>query len=158
MENLIDELHNDYLKFSRALDLLTEQLDRIQEGKSADYHSMLDAVSYIENYPKLASTLKEDTISKKSTGDHKLIALGNTIKRLRSENHELTTLAHELRDSIDAVLEGIIFEKELLEQQLETCIQRQRDHMNTEETLILPLLRKKMSEQQLKQFSLDFQS
>ena len=158
MENLIDELHKDHIKFSKVLDLLAEQLDIIQKGKPADFYLLLDAVSYIENYPEYALVPKEDAIFKNSTENHNFVALNNTIKRLRSENHELRALAHKLHDYIDAALEGSIFEKELFERQLETCIQRQRDHMNKEEGIVFPLLKRKLSAKQLRQINKDFQT
>lgn len=158
MGNLIDELHNDHIKFSKVLDLLAEQLDIIHKGKSADYHLMLDAVGYIENYPEFALVPKEDAIFKESTENHNSVELNDTIKRLRSENHELRALTHKLHDYIDAALEDSIFEKEPFERQLETCIQRQRDYMNAEEGIVFPLLRKKLSAKQLKQISRDFQT
>ncbi len=158
MENLIDELHRDHIKFSKVLDLLADQLDIIQKGKSADYHLMLDAVSYIENYPKYELVPKEDAIFKKSTENQNFEGLSNTIKQLRSENHELRALARELHDYIDAALEDSIFEKEPFERQLETCIQRQRDHLNTEEGIVFPFLKRKLSAKQLQQISKDFQT
>ena len=158
MENLIDELHKDHIKFSKVLDLLAEQLDIIQKGKSADYHLMLDAVNYIENYPKYALVPKEDAIFKKSNEIQYFVGLYHIIKRLRSENHELRALAHEVHDYIDAALEGSIFEKEPFERQLETCIERQREHLNTEEGIVFPLLKRKLSAKQLQQISKDFQT
>ncbi len=158
MENLIDELHRDHIKLSKVLDLLADQLDIIRKGKSADYHLMLDAVSYIENYPKYGLVPKEDAIFKKSTENYNSGRLNDTINRLRLENHELRALAHTLHDYIDAALEGVIFEKELFERQLETCIQRQRDYMNTEEGIVFSLLKRKLSAKQLQQISKDFQT
>lgn len=158
MENLIDELHKDHIKFSKVLDLLAEQLDIIRTGESADYHLMLDAASFIENYPEFAFLPKEDAIFQKSTENENSVELNDTITQLRSENDELKALAHKLYDYINAALEDRIFEREPFEQQLETCIQRQREHMNTEEIIVFPLLRKKMSAKQLQQISSDFQT
>lgn len=158
MGNLIDELHNDHIKFSKVLDLLAEQLDIIHQGKSADYHLMQDAVNYIENYPEFALAPKEDAIFNKSSENQNFVELNSVIKHLCSETHELKVLAHKLHDYIDAALEGSFFKKEPFEQQLETCIQRQRDHMDTEENVIFPLLREILSAKQLQKISTDFQS
>ena len=158
MGNLIDELREDHIKFNKVLDLLADQLDLIQQGKSADYYLMSDAVSYIEHYPEFAFVPKENAIFKQFIESHNFVELKDTIKRLRSENHELRALAHKLREYIDAVLEDSIFEKEAFEQQLETCIQRQRDHMDTEENVIFPLLKRKLSQDQFEKMNKDFQA
>ena len=156
--DLIDELHHDHIKFSKILDLLDEQLGHIQNGKSPDYHLMLDAVSYIENYAEFALIPKENAIFKKSSEDDSFVELKGTIKLLRSDNHELRALAHKLHDYIHAVLEDSIFEKERFERKLATCIQRQRDHMHMEEIIIFPLLRKRLSREQRKELSVDYKA
>lgn len=148
MGNLIDELHNDHIKCSKVLDLLAEQLDYIHTGKSADYNLMLDAVCYLENYPDYVLSPLEEVIFEESIENKIFKELYYTVKRFRSENHELKVLTRKLHDYIEAVLEDRIFEKEPFERQLETCIQRQRDHMYAEESQIFPLLRKKLSPHQ----------
>ncbi len=158
MESLIDELHNDHIKCNNVLDLLAEQLNKIHNGKSADYRLMLDAVSYLETNLEYALIPKEDVIFKESTENYDIEELNDTIQQFRSENHEIMVLIHNLRNYIDAALEDSIFEKKPFERQLEKCIQRQREHMNTEENIIFPLLRKIMSEEQLKKISTDFES
>ena len=158
MENLIDELHKDHVKFSKVLDLLAEQLEKIRIGKSADYYLMLDAVSYIENYPEFELISKEDAIFNESTEDNDLTELNDTIQQLRSEHHELRALTHKLHDYISAALEDTIIEKESFEKQLETCIQRQRGHMYAEKGMVFPLLRKIFSVEQLRQISRNFQT
>lgn len=141
MQNLIDELHTDHIKFGNVLDMLSEQLDIIQEGHSPDYHLLLHAVNFIEHYRDFALAPKEDAIFRDSTKDHTYVEVNEAINRLRTDNHELKQLAHKLHDYIDAALEDVIFEKEIFEKSLETCIDRQREHMNTEENILFPLLR-----------------
>ena len=158
MDDLIEELHADHIKFSLVLDLLAEQLERIHEGKSADYHLMLDAVSYIENYAEYALVPKENAIFKRSSEDDSFVDLKGTIKLLRSDNYELKSLARKLHNYINAVLEDSIFEKEKFERKLEACIQHQRDHMHMEEIIVFPLLRKRLSTEQIKNLSVNYKS
>jgi len=158
MDDLIEELQADHIKFSMVLDLLAEQLEHIQEGKSADYHLMLDAVNYIENYAEFALVPKENAIFKKSSEDDSFVDLRGTIKLLRSDNYELKYLARKLHNYINAVLEDSIFEKEKFERRLEACIQHQRDHMHMEEIIVFPLLRKRLSAEQIKNLSVDYKA
>jgi hemerythrin-like domain-containing protein len=158
MEDIIDELHHDHIKFSKVLDLLAEQLERIKNGNFADYYLMLDAVNYIENYTEFALIPKEDAIFKKSYEDDSFVELRGTIRLLRSDNNKLKALAHKLHDYVNAVLEDSIFEKEKFEQKLEACIQRQRDHMHMEEIIIFPLLKKRLSAEQLNEICVDYKS
>ncbi len=141
MQNLIDELHTDHIKFGKILDLLSEQLDLIHKGHSPDYHLLLNAVNFIEHYREFALAPKEDAIFRNSTKGPTYIEVNEAINRLRTDNHELKLLAHKLHDYIDAALDDVIFEKEPFEKHLETCIERQREHMNTEENILFPLLK-----------------
>ena len=75
MEDLIEEIHYDHIKFSKVLDILAEQLECMRENKSADYHLMLDAINYIENYTEFALGPKEDAIFKRSTEDDSFVDL-----------------------------------------------------------------------------------
>ena len=140
MGNLVSELRNDHIKCSKILDRLAEQLEIIHKGKSADYHLMLDAVCYLENYPDYVFVALEDVIFNESTEDSLFDELNETFKQFHTENHEIKALTHSLHDYINAALDGGVIEREPFEKQIETCIQRQRDHMNTEECLIFPLL------------------
>ena len=156
MEDLIEEIHYDHTKFSKVLDILADQLDRMRENKSADYHLMLDAINYIENYTEFALAPKEDAILKKSSEDDSFVDLRGTIKLLRSENRELKSLSRKLHGYINAALESSIFEKEKFERKLEACIKRQRDHMHMEQIIIFPLLRKRLSTKQIEKLSTEY--
>ena len=158
MKNLIDELHEDHIKCSNVLDQLADQLKIIHRGKAADYQLLLDAVNYLENFPDYVLVPMEDMIFKESAENHILDGLKNTVRRFRGENHELRSLVHKLHDYIDAAMEGIIIEKDKLERQLEKCIERQREHMDIEEYIIFPHLRKNMTAKQLKNISATFQN
>ena len=141
MQNLINELHTDHIKFGKVLDVLSEQLDIIQEGNSPDYYTLLNAVNFIEHYREYALAPKEDATFRDSSKDNTYTEVNAAIKRLCTENQELKLLAHKLHDYIDAALDDVIFEKEPFEKDLETCIERQREHMNTEENILFPLLK-----------------
>ncbi len=158
MQNLIDEIRNDHIILSKILDLLDEQLDIIHQGKSVDYHLLQDAITFLENFPENVLEPKENAILKSSADKFKFVGLNSEILKLRSENHELKALAQSLREYISAALEDIMFEKEPFEQKLETCIQRQREHIDTEELTILPLLKKMITEEQLDELSTGFKS
>ena len=158
MNDLIDELHNDHIKCSKVLDLLAEQLENIHQDKPADYHLMLDAVSYLEFYSEYALAPKEEALFRESADEQSTDELNNTIQQIHSDCHELKVLTHTIRNYIDAALEDSIFEKDLFEQELDTCIQRQREHIDTEELRIFPMLKEQVSEEQRQKMSQEFHS
>lgn len=146
MKNLFDEIHEDHMVCKRLLDQLAEQLDKLHQGKFPDYYLMLDDLSKLEYFSEYVLSPKEDLVFAGSIENRGIDQLENTIEQFRLECCELIILTNKVHSYIDAALEGNIFEKDPFEHQLETYIQRQRDHITTEENVIFPLLRQNHKE------------
>ena len=145
MENLIEKLHCEYIRCSKLLDRLSDELENIQNGKSADYYLMLEAISYLETHsePPLVTTEQINCIE--SSDSINVDELNEIIERFYSEISALRNLTHKVRDNIGAVIDDCMFEAEPFESTLRTCIQKQRNHLDTGEFVILPLLEEKVS-------------
>ena len=144
MENLIDKLHCEYAKCSKLLDQLTNELEKIEKGKSADYYLMLEAISYLEKHSEPPVVTVEKVHCFKSTNSQRIDELNEIVERFYSEITALRNLTHKVRDYIDAAIEDCVFAMEPFESKLKTCIHKQRNHLDTGEYVILPLLEEKL--------------
>ena len=145
MENLIDKLHCEYAKCSKLLDRLSDELEKLQNGKSVDYYLMLEAVSYLETHSEPPVLAIEQINSSQSSNSQSIDDLNEIIVRFYSEIFALRNLTHKVRDYIDAAIEDCMFESEPFESKLKFCIDKQRNHLDTGEHVILPLLEETIS-------------
>lgn len=145
MENLINKLHNEYAKCSKLLDQLTGELENIQKGKSADYYLMLEAISYLETHPELPLVAIERPNCIEPSNTQHTDELSEIILHFYSEISALRKLTHKVRDYIDAAIEDCMFAAEPFETKLKKCIHKQRNHIDTGEYVILPLLEENIS-------------
>ena len=145
MENLIDKLHGEYIKCSKLLNQLTDELEKIQKGKSADYYLMLEAITYLKNYSEPPLVNKKQTNCIDPPKSQRIDELNEIAIHFYAEISELKNLTHKVHDYINAAIEDCMFAKEPFEYKLKKCIQRQRDHLDTGEYVILPLLEEQIS-------------
>tara|TARA_R110002049_G_scaffold73310_1_gene189561 strand:+ start:14497 stop:14916 length:420 start_codon:yes stop_codon:yes gene_type:complete len=139
MEKLIDKYHCEYVKCCELLNQLTDELEGMQNGKSADYQLMLDIVTYLERQSDLSVMSEEQINSCRSDELNKIATL------FYEEFTELKNLTHRVHDYIDAAIGDCMFEKEPFEYKLKSYIQKQRKHLDTGEFVILPILEEKLS-------------
>ncbi len=158
MENIIDYIKNGREKVGKVLDFLSDQLELLHNGEDVDYLALLDAVNFIEAYPDSFLIPKENAIFRESTEKYNFYGFNSLINQYRAENTELKALAKSLREYVKAAMGDTVFEKKIFEEQLDTCIQRQREHMDTEVNTILPLLKLMLTTNQIKKLSKNFKS
>ena len=144
MEYLIDKLHCEYAKCSKLLDQLTSELEKIENGKSADYYLMLEAISYLEKHSEPPVVNIDQANCFEPYNSQRIDELHEIVERFYSEITALRNLTHKVRDYINAAIEDCVFAIEPFESKLKTCIHKQRDHLDTGEHIILPLLEEKI--------------
>ncbi|MFT5452469.1 MAG: hemerythrin-like domain-containing protein [Enterobacterales bacterium] len=145
MENLIDKYHCEYIKCSKLLNQLTDELENMQKGKSANYHLMLAAITYLERYSELSLLSEKQIKCIKQPKSHRTNELNEIATLFYDEITDLKILTHKVRDYVDAAIGDCMFEKKPFECNLKRYIQGQREHLDTGEYVILPLLEEKIS-------------
>ena len=158
MDNIIDYIKNGREKISKVLDYLSDQLELLHNGGDVDYLILLDAVHFLETYPDSFLVPKENAVFEKSTENYNFFGYNKLINEYRAENAELKTLLKGLREYINAAMGDVVFEKEKFEHQLDTCIQLERKHVDTEINHILPLVDLMLTRGQIKALSKSFKS
>jgi hemerythrin-like domain-containing protein len=149
MSNALGDLHKDHVNFSRLLKVLSEKTTALKEDRIPNYDLMRDVLDYLENYADLYHHPKENLIYsfhlKRSTSGKE------TFEQLMQEHVELKQLTVQLYRAVDGLLHGEILPKEKFIEQLSEFVARQRQHLDTEESEIFPLLEKSLTADDWKQ-------
>lgn len=143
MSNIIDQLHLDHVNVSKVLNLLTQQHKIMQTDEAPDYVLISYILNYFHNYPDHIHHPKENAVFEEYLKHHD--ESQDTLRALMVEHKDMAQLTRDLREIIDSVLDGAIVAKDSLVQQLADFIDRQQQHMDTEEGRVFPLLRKTLT-------------
>ena len=140
MSDPIASWNEEHANFARLLNLLEGQLDLFHSGKTPDYDMMLDIMYYMTHYSDVMHHPRED------------LALARIIELDRKAAPIVTELAHQhvrLKDcgnalvqALEDIINGSISSREHVEAPGRTYVSEYRQHMQTEETAILPLAAK----------------
>ena len=149
MTKMIDALHADHIHVAKLLDFLDGQLEHCcGDDENPDFRLMLDAMDYIKNYPDLFHHPREDIIYDYYTKHYQDNV--NDIEQLLQEHQEMCQLTHELYVALQGVVGGTIVDYQKLKSDLAHFLKLQREHMDTEETSIFPMLKESLSEKDWK--------
>ena len=128
MSDAIAHWQAEHANFAKLLGLLEGQLDLFHQGESPDYEMMLDIMFYMTHYSDVLHHPKEDLafarIKEREDGARKLVDL------LTDQHESLRQSGEALVHALDDVVNGRAYVSLL------------RQHMQTEESEILPLAAK----------------
>ena len=145
MGTILDKLHNDHKNFSTLLVFLEQQLGLLEKCEAADLNTVLEAVEYMKNYPDLVHHPLENVVFQYYL-DH-YGSENEDVIEIMHEHAELPVLTNTLLSIVSGVLADIPQERNVLCDSLKDYIATQKEHMNTEEAKIYPLLTSSFSEQ-----------
>jgi len=137
MHDVIALWHADHVNFAKLLNLLEDQLERFHAGDSPEYELMLDVMHYMTHYPDVLHHPKEDLVFAKIK--ERARSARPTIDELTEQHARLRESGRELVHDLDAIVNGSITSRELIEAAARAYVMNFRNHMRVEETEILPL-------------------
>lgn len=146
MASIMDQLHQDHRNLARVLTVIEQQLLTLRHAGEADFALLNDALDYVEHYPDLVHHPREDLLFERYLANPAAPAR-HAVERLSAEHRELKAMTEALRSALEAVLQDTPLEREPLVAQLETYVERQRRHIDTEEAEIFPLLLRELREE-----------
>ena len=158
MINIIDYIKDGRKKIAQVLVFLSGQLEILQNGGDVDYLILFDAISFIETYPDSFLIPKENMLFDEFTEKYNFYGFNCLLNQYKAENKELKALTKSLREHINAVMSDVVIEKKLFEKQLDTCIQKEKEHLDTEINTILPLVKLMLANEQIKSLSKKMQA
>lgn len=138
MKPIIDKLHNDHLNFIKLLEFLENQLSHLKHYQRTDLALMLDAMHYMKEYPDLVHHPLENMVFKYFLENHHQVH--SELKKLLHEHDELPDLTDRLIEILQDALMDVPQEREELYRLLKEYIAVQKEHMNSEESLVYPTI------------------
>lgn len=140
MANSLSLWQNEHANFAKLLQLLNAQLDLFHQGETPHYDLMLDIMFYMTHYPDVVHHPKEElAFARIRQRDKGANALLDTLDRQHAELHRL---GRELVATLEDVVNGAIASRESIEGPARAYVATFRNHMQIEDTELLPLVRK----------------
>ncbi|GAA4345793.1 hemerythrin domain-containing protein [Variovorax defluvii] len=128
--------HAEHVGFSRLLDLLEDQLARFREGESPDLPLMLEIVSYLREYGDSFHHPREDAAFECLVARDPTLRL--PINRLLQEHRVIAFAGDELAARLNQVIGDAVVLRATVEAAAALYLAYYRNHLSTEERLILP--------------------
>jgi len=128
--------HADHARFARLLDDLEAEVLRFHEGGSPDYERMRDIVLWLRHYADGVHHPREDVAFERMA--LRDASLGLQVNRLRQEHRVIGHAGEALLAGLDAAANDGFAPRAELETAAATFLVYYRNHLNSEETNILP--------------------
>lgn len=136
MAGQIAAWHAEHLNFSRLLRLFEEQVVLFAQGETADYKLMQDIVHYLRHFPELHHHRYENEVYRRVS--ERTPALAPLVDQLLQEHRVIAACGEQLAGLLDAVLNDGAVVRSDLEAAAATFLVYYRNHIETEETRMLP--------------------
>jgi hemerythrin-like domain-containing protein len=143
---VIDDLRQDHINISRVLDVLEQQLARLESGERPDYYLMTKSAEYIQEYPDIFHHPREDAMFAVYLEDHK--EGREQIEALQKEHEELRALTVSLRETVECLFHGGVVGRDEVLDQITHFIDRQREHIGKEESEVFPMIKAALTAEQ----------
>jgi len=137
--------HAEHANFASLLRLLERQLDVFHKGAPPDYELMLDIMFYMTHYPDVLHHPKEDLVF--AWIKDRDASVGPTVDVLSEQHVRLKNSGNALVVALDDIVNGSITLREHVEAPGRAYIADFRAHIQTEETAILPLAARLLSDE-----------
>ena len=136
--------HADHVNFGRLLDLLDGQLQLLHDDGSPDYELMLEIMYYMTHYSDVLHHPKEDIVFARIKARD--ANAGATVDALTAQHAQLRDMGEAIVRVLDDAVNGSITPREHMEATARAYVAGLRAHMRTEESEILPVAARLLSE------------
>ena len=126
----------EHKRFSRLLDFLEREMARFHAGEEPDYDLMCDVVYYLRRYGDLFHHQREDVAFSRLV--ERDPSLADTVEGLLQQHRTIAAAGETLRNCLDDALNDVVVERHAVETAARTYLVGYRQHLETEETVILP--------------------
>ncbi len=140
MPDAIAHWHAEHVNFAKLLDLLEGQLDLFHKGESPDYDMMLDIMFYMTHYSDVLHHPKEDLAFARIK--EREASVRATVDELTDQHASLKQSGEALVHALDDIVNGSIASRDYVELPGRAYVSALRQHMQMEESAILPLAAK----------------
>jgi hemerythrin-like domain-containing protein len=128
---LLSELRQDHRNMAVLLNLLQEEIRRVEGDEQPDYELLLDIMRYMTVYSDAIHHPKEDLIYTGLRTDQPSLADG--LERVVDDHEELAELGGQLRSDIESIVAGTAIPLHRVLDDTRSYVHRLRQHMAWEE-------------------------
>lgn len=145
MTELLEELQQEHREMSRVLEIIHSQLNTLRSGGPADHGLLRDAAYYMTQYPDLFHHVKEDFVYRRlAQRDRRARDL---IWAMQEQHERLRGLGLAFLEQVEDLAGEVLVERSAIEAKGRAYVHAQRQHMKQEETMLFPLLRDTLSDE-----------
>ena len=151
LPDIVAMLHSEHRYMHALLDILEQQVEKLQPGRIADYPLMLDVVDYLSRYPDQYHHPREDLLfASLARNDTAFLPYQ---KRLEREHRTIETYNKQLYGQLRGIVAGRRVQQHQLRQTLQRYVSGYRDHMDFESSKIFPRAKGKLGKRELREIS-----
>lgn len=151
LPDIVATLESEHRYIHALLDILDQQLEKLQPGKIADYPLMLDVVDYLAQYPDQYHHPREDLLfASLSRHDKGFLKYK---KRLEREHRTIKTYSDQLFGELRGTVAGRRVQQHQLRQSLQRYVSGYRKHLDFESEKLFPRAQGHLSKRELKKIS-----
>ncbi len=145
MSDVMSQLHEDHRNAARLLDLLEEQIGKIQQAGRADFEVMMDIMEYMTRYPDMHHHPTEDLVFERLV--RRDAGTRAAVEDLLHEHKLLAEKGSTFHRALSEVVDGALVARDPLEQQGRDYIELLRRHMSKEEGQVFPLAKQRLRDE-----------
>lgn len=141
---MLSLITKDHEQVELLLNVLTEQLAELEsEQQSVNFKLMDDIVHYLRNYIDRYHHPKEDLIYSYYLENY--VEDASMPNRLASEHQSLNFLSRELSSALNMIQLDSVMPFDELARQLRSFVDKQRNHIQYENNVVMPLMAEKFT-------------
>ena len=140
---MIETIHQDHKNIMGLLQVLRNKVDLLNEDKKIDYKVIKSIIIYLKKYADKYHHPMEDLIYAYYL-KYRVVS-DQVANRLNDEHLQLKIITSELDNMVDMVLLDAVVPKDLFIEKLELFVTKQKQHLDYEETEILPAIKKSLT-------------
>ena len=134
---ILAELRQDHRNMAILLDLLQQEIDRIEHPDEApDFGLLHDIMRYMTVYPDTTHHPREDLIYAGMKARQPELAEG--LEDVEVDHRDIAELGKRLRDDVAAVVAGTVVSRDRVIDDAQQYVDRLRKHMTWEEEDLFP--------------------
>ena len=144
MHKILAKLHKDHMNFAKLIAFLDKQLTLLEDCKHPDIVTTLDAIKYMKNYPDVVHHPLENVVFEYYLKNYQEVR--EEVLQLLEEHQEIPVLTDKLLATLEAVLADEPQDRQVLCNNLKAYLSIQKEHMDSEEASIFPMLDSKLDD------------
>lgn len=136
MVNVLDEWHDEHVRFNHLLDILGNEVAAFHAGDNADYQLMRDILCYLHYFADAFHHPRENAAFQRLV--EREPGLSMAVNRLLQEHRVIATAGETLLRHLEEINADVVIPRTYVEAAAATYLAYYRHHLTAEESEILP--------------------